>query len=152
MIRSPTLRHHSMTGSLLASDAERPSMGRWEEPCGHSVPPHACESRAGWRGDWARRLGLGRFSARRVTRWLSPGCLPARPVRPSVAARRDMGSGGTAGRLRGELTEFVGRRAELTLIRQALGSARLVTLTGPGGVGKTRLGLQGRAGAGQAGP
>src|SRR5262249_54915189 len=53
-----------------------------------------------------------------------------------------MGSGGTAGRLRGELTEFVGRRAELTLIRQALGSARLVTLIGPGGIGKTRLALQ----------
>src|SRR5215468_7305535 len=66
------------------------------------------------------------------------------------AARRDMGSGGTAGRLRGELTEFVGRRAELTLIRQALGSARLVTLTGPGGIGKTRLALQAADGARRA--
>jgi MoxR-like ATPase len=46
------------------------------------------------------------------------------------------------GRLRGELTEFVGRRAELALVRQALGRARLVTLTGPGGIGKTRLALQ----------
>ena len=46
---------------------------------------------------------------------------------------------GTAGRLRGELTEFVGRRAELALIRKALGEARLVTLTGPGGIGRTRL-------------
>jgi len=61
-----------------------------------------------------------------------------------------MGSGGTAGRLRGELTEFVGRRAELTLIRQALGSARLVTLTGPGGIGKTRLALQAADGARRA--
>jgi hypothetical protein len=46
------------------------------------------------------------------------------------------------GRLRGELTEFVGPRAELALVRQALGRARLVTLTGPGGIGKTRLALQ----------
>jgi len=53
-----------------------------------------------------------------------------------------MGSGGSAGRLRGELTEFVGRRAELALVRGALGEARLVTLTGPGGIGKTRLALQ----------
>jgi hypothetical protein len=53
-----------------------------------------------------------------------------------------MGSGGSSGRLRGELTEFVGRRAELALVRQALGEARLVTLTGPGGIGKTRLALQ----------
>ena len=53
-----------------------------------------------------------------------------------------MGSGGSSGRLRGELTEFVGRRAELALVRETLGVARLVTLTGPGGIGKTRLALQ----------
>jgi len=53
-----------------------------------------------------------------------------------------VGSGGSSGRLRGELTEFVGRRAELALVRETLGVARLVTLTGPGGIGKTRLALQ----------
>jgi len=57
-----------------------------------------------------------------------------------------MGAGGPPGRLRGELTEFVGRRAELALVRQALGSARLVTLTGPGGIGKTRLAVQAASG------
>lgn len=41
--------------------------------------------------------------------------------------------------LEGELTGFVGRRAELAWVREALGGARLVTLTGPGGIGKTRL-------------
>jgi hypothetical protein len=30
-----------------------------------------------------------------------------------------MGSGGSAGRLRGELTEFAGRRSESALVRQA---------------------------------
>jgi predicted ATPase len=54
------------------------------------------------------------------------------------------------GRLRGELTEFVGRRSELALVRQELGHARLVTLTGPGGIGKTRLALQAAAGARRA--
>ena len=53
-----------------------------------------------------------------------------------------MGSGSSAGRLRGELTEFVGRRAELARVRAAMEGARLVTLTGPGGIGKTRLALQ----------
>jgi predicted ATPase/DNA-binding NarL/FixJ family response regulator len=43
------------------------------------------------------------------------------------------------GNLPGELTGFVGRRAELALVRQSLIAARLVTLTGPGGIGKTRL-------------
>ncbi|WP_338715188.1 AAA family ATPase [Streptomyces acidiscabies] len=34
---------------------------------------------------------------------------------------------------------FVGRRSELRMLRQAAGRHRLVTLTGPGGCGKTRL-------------
>ncbi|MFJ9894271.1 ATP-binding protein [Streptomyces sp. NPDC091280] len=38
-----------------------------------------------------------------------------------------------------EDTSFVGRSAELDLIGAVLGTSRLVTLTGPGGVGKTRL-------------
>ena len=61
-----------------------------------------------------------------------------------------MGAARLAGGPRGELTEFVGRRAELALVRDALEGARLVTLTGPGGIGKTRLALQMAAGAGRA--
>jgi len=53
-------------------------------------------------------------------------------------------------RLRGELTEFVGRRSELTQVRAALGAARLVTLTGPGGIGKTRLAIEAASGARRA--
>ncbi|MFL4951633.1 ATP-binding protein [Streptomyces sp. MMS24-I31] len=41
-----------------------------------------------------------------------------------------------------ELTGFVGRRNEVADIRNALSMARLVTLTGPGGVGKSRLALR----------
>jgi DNA-binding SARP family transcriptional activator len=37
------------------------------------------------------------------------------------------------------LTSFVGRDEELEQLRKLVGSGRLVTLTGPGGVGKTRL-------------
>jgi len=44
-----------------------------------------------------------------------------------------------------ETTSFVGREAELATIRDLLGLSRLLTLTGPGGSGKTRLAL--RAGA-----
>ncbi len=51
-------------------------------------------------------------------------------------------SPGPCGRLRAELSGFVGRRAELGRVRSALTGARLVTLTGPGGIGKTRLAVQ----------
>jgi len=37
------------------------------------------------------------------------------------------------------LTTFVGRVAELAALAGALGSARVVTVAGPGGCGKTRL-------------
>ncbi|MHB8574345.1 MAG: TIR domain-containing protein [Dehalococcoidia bacterium] len=40
------------------------------------------------------------------------------------------------------LTSFLGRGRELRDLAQLLGSNRLVTLTGPGGTGKTRLALQ----------
>src|SRR6266567_9185437 len=52
------------------------------------------------------------------------------------------GAGSSIGRLRGELSGFVGRRSELAAIRVALGGARLVTLCGPGGIGKTRLAVR----------
>ncbi|TJZ73693.1 tetratricopeptide repeat protein [Rhodococcus oryzae] len=40
-----------------------------------------------------------------------------------------------------ELTSFVGRKAELSEVRRALSASRLVTLSGIGGVGKTRLAI-----------
>uniref|UniRef100_UPI002AD1F18E ATP-binding protein n=1 Tax=Frankia sp. Cas3 TaxID=3073926 RepID=UPI002AD1F18E len=42
-------------------------------------------------------------------------------------------------RLVPDLTSFVGRRRELSEARRLLSVSRLLTLTGPGGVGKTRL-------------
>jgi predicted ATPase/DNA-binding CsgD family transcriptional regulator len=41
-----------------------------------------------------------------------------------------------------QLTSFIGRVAEITQVRQLLADSRLVTLTGAGGAGKTRLALQ----------
>jgi predicted ATPase/DNA-binding CsgD family transcriptional regulator len=47
-----------------------------------------------------------------------------------------------AGNLPAHLTRFVGRRSELTEAKRLLSVHRLVTLTGVGGVGKTRLALR----------
>ena len=57
-----------------------------------------------------------------------------------------------AGNLPAELTSFVGRRGELAEVRRLLGGSRLVTLTGIGGVGKTRLALRAAAGLTRAFP
>lgn len=54
-------------------------------------------------------------------------------VAPSVSARRQ------DGKLPAEVTSFVGRRHEVAEVRRRLSGSRLVTLTGVGGVGKTRL-------------
>src|SRR3989304_5174971 len=41
-----------------------------------------------------------------------------------------------------ELTNFIGRRREVEETRRRMGSSRLVTVAGPGGIGKTRLALR----------
>src|SRR5215472_4670907 len=49
------------------------------------------------------------------------------------------------GNLPAELTSFVGRRGELAEVSRLLAGSRMVTLTGIGGVGKTRLALRAAA-------
>src|ERR1700694_5740669 len=46
------------------------------------------------------------------------------------------------GNLPAESTSFIGRRRELAELRKKLSAARLVSLVGPGGVGKTRLAIR----------
>ncbi|WP_405967905.1 tetratricopeptide repeat protein [Streptomyces sp. NBC_00015] len=60
--------------------------------------------------------------------------------------------GGGSGRssLPVQLTRFVGRESELARIAEALPGARLVTLTGPGGAGKTRLAIEAARARGEA--
>lgn len=62
--------------------------------------------------------------------------------RPARQATRADGTGRTLGNIPLELTSFVGRRSELSEVKRALSATRLVTLTGIGGVGKTRLALR----------
>ncbi len=69
-----------------------------------------------------------------------PTCAGDHPARQS---ERD-------GNLRPRLTSFVGREPEIAAIRSEVHRARLVTLTGPGGSGKTRLAEEAAAGLPQA--
>ena len=72
------------------------------------------------------------------------------PARPAPAADPPAGTAAPAGpptrraaaprtNLRAQITSFVGRGEDIARITGVLGEARLVTLTGPGGAGKTRL-------------
>ncbi|OAR22588.1 ATPase [Streptomyces sp. ERV7] len=61
---------------------------------------------------------------------LPPGPAPVAAFRTNLPAR---------------LTDLIGRRREVSEVRALLQSGRLVTLVGPGGVGKTRLALEAAA-------
>ncbi|PVG84532.1 hypothetical protein DDE18_02710 [Nocardioides gansuensis] len=52
------------------------------------------------------------------------------------------GAGSSAGRLPRPRSSFVGREGELASARRLLEGTRLLTLTGPGGSGKTRLSIE----------
>ena len=55
---------------------------------------------------------------------------------------RSLGNPALANNLPAELSSFIGRDREVAEVRALVESSRLVTLTGAGGCGKTRLGLQ----------
>lgn len=72
---------------------------------------------------------------------LHAGSPPGQPA-PQPPARR------SAGTLPLELTSFVGRHTELAQVKRLMTTSHLITLTGVGGVGKTRLALRAAAEAG----
>ena len=59
---------------------------------------------------------------------------------------RSLGNPALANNLPAQLASFIGREKELAEVRALMASSRLVTLTGAGGCGKTRLALQLAAG------
>ncbi|MEV0148552.1 MULTISPECIES: BTAD domain-containing putative transcriptional regulator [unclassified Nonomuraea] len=76
---------------------------------------------------------------------------PGQPTAGSVQAVAGSGQAGAdrpapdrgpMTNLPASLTDLVGRDGELAAVRDLLAAGRLVTLTGPGGVGKTRLALE----------
>jgi predicted ATPase/class 3 adenylate cyclase len=72
--------------------------------------------------------------------------LQAEGLRAGFPPLRSLGNPALANNLPAQLATFIGRDRELAQVRALVGSSRLVTLTGAGGCGKTRLGLQLAAG------
>ena len=113
-------------------------------PGRHAARRHARRGRPRRAAPWRHRPPRSALRRRQLER--QPGTAragrrarrQAAPVRPRLPAG-----------LPTETTSFIGREAELDTIEELLRLSRLVTLTGPGGCGKSRLAL--RAGAQAAG-
>jgi transcriptional regulator with XRE-family HTH domain len=101
----------------------------------------------------ALRLPAADRAALEATVTRRRGPLSRMPAAPP-ALRRVEPEGGPAGpaNLPLPLTSFVGRERELAEVARHLGTTRLLTLTGPGGIGKTRLALRAAAAARPAYP
>ena len=92
------------------------------------------ELRSRLAGDLGLDAGPGLAALYQAILEHAPG-LRGVPAPPTLAARR-------RSNLPAMLTDMVGRAAAVAELRALLNERRLVTLTGPGGVGKTRLALE----------
>src|SRR6266536_2527604 len=153
------------SGYLLAVEPDQVDALRFERLCrdGHEALAAGRHLQAAatlrealdlWRGPPLADLAAEMFATANATRLEelrrgeeailaqdpSLGAAPVAPERvapgPPALARRGRSN------LREPLTSFVGRKDELARILELLGQHRLVTLTGPGGVGKTRLSVE----------
>ncbi len=112
---------------------------------------------------WGGQVLVSESAAVLVRDWLPPGAAltdlgthrlkdlgrPERIFQLDAAALpaefpplRSLGNPALPNNLPAQLSTFVGREREVSEVRALVESARLVTLTGAGGAGKTRLGLQ----------
>jgi predicted ATPase/class 3 adenylate cyclase/Tfp pilus assembly protein PilF len=91
-------------------------------------------------GAWLKDLGVHRLKdlgrPERLFQLCGPGLAAEFP------RLRSLGNPALPNNLPAQLTVFIGREVELSEVGALAASSRLVTLTGPGGCGKTRLGLQ----------
>jgi predicted ATPase/class 3 adenylate cyclase len=85
-------------------------------------------------------MPLGPRRLRDITKPVDVFQVQASGVRADFPALKTVDA--TPGNLKPQTTSFIGRQAELDHLQTALKAHRLVTLTGVGGVGKTRLALE----------
>ncbi|MEV0104851.1 protein kinase [Nocardia sp. NPDC050799] len=139
----------------VAADKRVPGPGQATVPDDVSVLVSAAMSRDPDARPTAAALGEAIVQIRRRHR--SSTEAPAPPVTTRTEARVDRPAvwemrpslasvgRGSEGNLPLELTSFIDRRAEVAEVKSLLAAGRLVTLTGIGGVGKTRLALRAAA-------
>jgi non-specific serine/threonine protein kinase len=91
--------------------------------------------------DPQRRYPSALALAEDVERWLRREPIRARPSGILTRGKKRL----QRNNLPAQLSSFIGREAEITEIKQLLAETRLLTLTGAGGSGKSRLALQAAA-------
>ncbi|MGW1980229.1 LuxR C-terminal-related transcriptional regulator [Streptomyces sp. NPDC001889] len=111
--------------------------------CGSGIPRQA--NRVGRPASYCSGACRQRAFRRRAA--ISPAPSPATGTATGTPTGPATGPGGAGRPLPGSeparpLDSFVGRRRELARLRTLLRTSRLLTLTGPGGAGKTRLALE----------
>ena len=87
--------------------------------------------------DRARRFDSGMEMAQALGSLMEGRAVPTGPVLRASVGRTEIPNN-----LPTQLTSFVGREREVADIKRLLGSSPLVSLTGPGGCGKTRLAIR----------
>ncbi|MEV7541919.1 BTAD domain-containing putative transcriptional regulator [Streptomyces sp. NPDC089915] len=118
-----TAPHPTAPAAWAAPAHPAPAPTAWPDP--QAPAPAAPHPGAAGRGFGAAAAGTD----------LAGSAGPARPGAQAPAAP----AAPAPGNLRARLTTFVGREEDIRVIRGDLSRARLVTLLGPGGAGKTRL-------------
>ncbi|MFE3002064.1 protein kinase [Nocardia sp. NPDC059246] len=126
----PDLREHGIAEDVSAVVAAAMDRDPRERPSAAALGEMIRQAQRRY-GFAVEEMALQTDTARERRKPATPGWGP-----PASALPRDVGG------LPAELTSFVDRRTELAQLKNLLSSARLVTLTGIGGVGKTRLALR----------
>src|SRR5215831_11419778 len=115
--------------------------------CGSGYAPRTCSPSTGPGGRPRRWIATASCAAGwpTILAWIQAPALQRVQAPPTLAARPRTN-------IPAMLTGLVGRTAAVTELRALLDERRLVTLTGPGGVGKTRLALAAAAPSADAFP
>jgi predicted ATPase len=152
--RTPSVERELLQADFRQQSVEREAWSclyfRYFSPLRMQVQDLAAVAHAGARDPSRyvrRRMGYGYTLLAGVLRDREHGALrrrsrPEGGVAPAPAGPTDRAAVESAGTLGASLTRFIGRERELAEVERLLGENRLLTLTGPGGCGKTRLALR----------
>jgi len=134
------LRRHRLAAGLTQEElAERVGLGR------RSIQGMERGENIPHRGTLQRLVQALELSATEQSRFEELAQSALRLPRPAVALLHAISPTVELARCHNlpvDLTRFVGREPELAEVQRQLASTRLLTLAGPGGVGKTRLALK----------